>query len=197
MTQDRIAWITTLWSAAKNGDLKVYACKNTHLRLKRRSVLGSGHLIIGCQWPHGFYRPSQFVVRGNGRCILKGSFRIYESCVVWVNSDATLTLGSGYINSGLNLSVFGSVSIGDEVYIAENVTIRDWDDHKIADRPSVPQPIMIGNHVWIGMNATILKGVVIGDGAVIAAGSVVNRSVPAGMLAAGVPAKPIRPVEWS
>ena len=54
------------------------------------------------------------------------------------------------------------------------------------------QPITIGKHVWIGQNAMILKGVNIGDGAVIAAGAVVTKDVPAGCLAAGVPAKVIK-----
>ena len=58
-------------------------------------------------------------------------------------------------------------------------------------------PIVIGDHVWIGTNAIVLKGVTIGDGAVIAAGAVVTRDVPAHSLAAGVPARVIRSdVHW-
>ena len=58
-------------------------------------------------------------------------------------------------------------------------------------------PIVIGNHVWIGARAIILKGVIIGDGAIIAAGAVVTHDVPAYTLAGGVPAKVIREgVEW-
>jgi acetyltransferase-like isoleucine patch superfamily enzyme len=59
------------------------------------------------------------------------------------------------------------------------------------------KPVHIGNHVWIGMNVMILKGVTIGDGAIIAAGSVVNRDVPERCLAGGVPAKVIKEnVQW-
>jgi acetyltransferase-like isoleucine patch superfamily enzyme len=54
------------------------------------------------------------------------------------------------------------------------------------------QPIHIGNHVWIGMNVTILKGVQIGDGAIIAAGAVVTRNIPARCLAGGVPARVLK-----
>lgn len=50
-------------------------------------------------------------------------------------------------------------------------------------------PINIGNHVWIGLRAIILKGVTIGDGAVIAAGAVVTNNVPANSVVAGVPAR--------
>ena len=57
--------------------------------------------------------------------------------------------------------------------------------------------IAIGNHVWIGCKSTILKGVTIGDGSVIAAGSLVNRNVPAHVLVGGVPAKILKEnVDW-
>ncbi|MDB5594418.1 MAG: acetyltransferase [Hyphomicrobiales bacterium] len=193
----RTAWLATLGSALISGNLKIRACKNTHLRLRRGCVSGPGRLMVGCQWASGFHRPTHFVIQPGGRCVLDGAFSIFEAGIVWVNSGAMLSLGDGYINSGANISVFKSLSIGDGSVIGENVSIRDADNHSLQDRPDGAQPIVIGKHVWIGMNATILKGVHIGDGAVIGAGAVVTRDVPAGWLAVGVPAKPIRPVTWS
>lgn len=55
-----------------------------------------------------------------------------------------------------------------------------------------PQPVHIGNHVWVGMNATIMKGVTIGDNAIIAAGALVTKDVPAGEIWGGVPARFIK-----
>ncbi len=55
-----------------------------------------------------------------------------------------------------------------------------------------PQPIKIGNNVWIGANSTILPGVTIGDGAIIAAGAVVSKDVPENAVVGGVPAKIIK-----
>ena len=82
--------------------------------------------------------------------------------------------------------------IGDDVTISENVVIRDSDNHEIIRNGfTMDAPIVIGNHVWIGINATILKGVHIGSGSVIAAGSVVTKDVPDYALMAGVPAKQI------
>jgi len=66
------------------------------------------------------------------------------------------------------------------------------------DGKSVATPIIIGDHVWIGMNVTVLKGVTIGDGAVVAAGSMVTKDVPPHSLVAGVPAKVVKTdVEWN
>ncbi|WP_309473787.1 DapH/DapD/GlmU-related protein [Curtobacterium sp. AG1037] len=59
------------------------------------------------------------------------------------------------------------------------------------------KPVRIGNHVWIGQGARVLKGVTVGDGAVIALGSIVTRDVPARALVAGQPARVIREnVSW-
>ena len=54
--------------------------------------------------------------------------------------------------------------------------------------------IMVGNDVWIGRESVILPGVTIGDGAIVAAGAVVTRDVPAGMVVGGVPARILRPL---
>lgn len=73
------------------------------------------------------------------------------------------------------------------------MTIRDSDNHIIKEPGFMKtKPIIIGNHVWIGMNAIILKGVKIGDGAIVSAGAVVNRDIPENTLVGGVPAKIIK-----
>lgn len=76
--------------------------------------------------------------------------------------------------------------------------IRDSDNHSIKKEGyKKTKPIRIGNHVWIGLRATILKCVTIGDGAVIAAGAVVTKDVPPKSLVGGVPARVISTnVEW-
>ena len=76
--------------------------------------------------------------------------------------------------------------------------MRDSDDHTIngSSKP-MTQSIVIGDHVWIGMNVTILKGVRVGNGAIIAAGAVVTKDVPENALVGGVPAKVIKTgVSW-
>jgi acetyltransferase-like isoleucine patch superfamily enzyme len=77
------------------------------------------------------------------------------------------------------------------------VLIMDTDFHRVDGRPSGDAAVSIGNRVWIGVGAKILKGVTVGDGAIVAAGSVVTRDVPAATLVAGNPARVIREqVSW-
>jgi hypothetical protein len=116
---------------------------------------------------------------------------------VWVGPRARLSLGTGYANHDLKLECFKEIQIGQDVAIAYHVMISDSDRHEISGQSENPSSVMIGNHVWIGARSIILKGVHIADGAVVAAGSVVTRDVPAKTLVAGVPAKTIRHnVEW-
>ena len=88
--------------------------------------------------------------------------------------------------------------IGDRVAIGPHVTILDADMHVLAGNPRRPSAqVRIGDHVWVGINSTILKGVTIGDGAVVGANSVVTKDVPPRSLVVGVPARVIRnEVDW-
>src|SRR6478609_3630632 len=123
---------------------------------------------------------------------VKDNFKIYSGATIYINKNAKLILGSGYINNNFTLHCFHQVEIGEDVAIGEQAVIRDSDNHIISSNHEMSQPVRIGNHVWIGLRATILKGVIIGDGAVIAAGAVVTRDIPPRCLAGGVPAKVIR-----
>ncbi len=163
---------------------------------KNAKTSGSGRLFLGVRWDHGRFMPSQMVMRPKSELMLNGEFRIYTGCNISINENATLILGNSYSNFNLNLACFERIEIGDGVEISENVTIRDSDNHSINGQ-EISKPVKIGNHVWIGINATILKGVTIGDGAIIAAGALVTRDVPAGALAGGVPATVIKEdIEW-
>lgn len=158
-------------------------------------------LILGATWSEKDIFPSLLVIREKASLLVKNKFRIYSGAKMYINKNVTLILGSGYINHNLNLSCFHKIEIGEQVAISENVTIRDSDNHQIGttlEKDNLAQPVKIGDKVWIGLNVTILKGVTIGDGAVIAAGSLVNKNVPSKCLVAGVPAKVIKEnIEWN
>jgi Hexapeptide repeat of succinyl-transferase len=180
--------VGVLYSIWKLRRARILPYRKVHLRIQGGCRLsGQGLLILGEQWDLGMHEPSQLVMRRKSRIVVHNHFTIYTRHRIWINDGAELILGGGYINNGLNLSCFERIEIGEDVAISENVTIRDSDNHRIDGRkPSMP--IKIGNKVWIGINSMILKGVTIGDGAVIAAGSVVIRDVPPRALVAGVPA---------
>lgn len=105
-----------------------------------------------------------------------------------------------YANSNLTLVDDGKIVIGDNVMIGPNVTIATpihplsgVDRRKKENQKNLP--VTIGNNVWIASNCVILPGVTIGDGAVIGAGSVVTKDVPAGVLAFGNPCSVRRKIE--
>lgn len=85
-----------------------------------------------------------------------------------------------FINSGCRFQDQGGITIGDGVLIGHNVVLatlnHDIDPRKRSNM--YPAPITIGHNVWIGANATVVPGVNIGDGAIIAAGAVVTKDVP-------------------
>lgn len=128
-----------------------------------------------------------------------GNVRMYSGCTLCV--DGTFSMKSGYINYNSRIFCRNQISIGEGVVVAPEVIMRDSDQHQIVSegetKKPLSAPITIGNHVWIGTRAVILKGVNIGDNVVIAAGSLVTRDVPDNSLAAGVPAKVIkRGITW-
>jgi acetyltransferase-like isoleucine patch superfamily enzyme len=101
-----------------------------------------------------------------------------------------------FINSGCRFQDQGGVTIGDDSLIGHNAVLATLDHDVHPDRRADmhPAPIVIGRKVWIGANATILKGVTIGDGAIVAAGAVVTKDVPADSIVVGAPARVVRSV---
>jgi len=139
--------------------------------------------------------------------------RIGSHVTLWrtslaVEEHGLLEIGDYCYISNASLVCSERMSIGDRVFIAGGVTITDADFHPLAPaarladtlalsprgdrrlRPKVEsQPVVIEDDVWIGYNATILKGVCVGAGAVIAPGALVTRDVAPGTEVAGNPAR--------
>ena len=160
------------------------------------AISGVGRLSIGKRWDGQVGKPTEVVVRRGGQLQVEGNFVLHRGGSIRIGSRGRLTLGSGYIADDFHVECLTAVNIGHDVAIARCVTIMDTDHHALTGARTREGPVQIGNHVWIGANATILKNVTIGDGAVVAAGSIVTRDVAAGALVAGVPARFIRNVEW-
>lgn len=112
--------------------------------------------------------------------------------------NGAIIIGNGSGLSAPVLSSRSSITIGENVKIGGNVRIFDHDYHALdfqkrrgkEDGDDVKTaPVIIGNDVFVGTNALILKGVTIGDRAIIGAGTVVSRDVPADEIWVGNPAK--------
>lgn len=102
-----------------------------------------------------------------------------------------------FINSGCCFQDQGGIELGDGCLIGHQVVIatlnHDLDPQKRGGM--FPAAVKLGKNVWVGAHATILPGVTVGDNAVIAAGAVVTKDVPAYCVAAGVPARVIKQIE--
>lgn len=99
-----------------------------------------------------------------------------------------------FINSGCKMQDQGGIYIGDDVLIGHNACLltlnHEMDPENRADMH--PKPIHIEDKVWLGSNVTVLPGVTIGEGAIVAAGAVVTKDVDSNTIVGGVPAKIIK-----
>lgn len=124
----------------------------------------------------------------------------------WVGNRTKLRAHGGFIRIGsksvlgeeITFSTYEEISIGRECVIADRAMFIDF-DHIVADPEQAirkqglySKPVRVGNNVWIGYGACILRGVTIGDGAVIGTNAVVTKDVPANAIVGGVPAKVLR-----
>ena len=106
-----------------------------------------------------------------------------------------LRIGSGtYINRCTILDAFTELHIGRDVLIGPNCYLTDanhgtTDGFSVKSQPMCLAPVIVEDEAWIGAHVTVLPGVRVGKGAVIGAGAVVTRDVPAGAVAQGVPAR--------
>lgn len=157
-----------------------------------------------------------------GKRVFVGEQSMIGCNFIFESDSGSIKIGKRtFINGGTNLISINEIEVGDDVTIGWNVYIYDHDSHSLdyifrkddikrqredfyakrnfifsKDWSTVKYaPIKICNKVWIGFNAIILKGVTIGEGAIIAAGAVVTKNVPEWTIVAGNPAKVVKKIE--
>lgn len=126
---------------------------------------------------------------------LENDFRLFPP--FYTDFGKNITIGKDvFINSGCHFQDQGGITIGDGTLVGHNVVLAtiNHDLNPSKKRKNHYAPVRIGNHVWIGSNATVLPGVTIGDWAVVAAGAVVTKDVPAMTVVGGVPAKILKTI---
>lgn len=178
------------------------------LRLKARLLgveLGPGvtaHGPVGLmRWPGGAIRI------GAGVSLISSWRRATAACLAWpvrlrvFGPGACIEIGAGTQLSGTSITARSTaVRLGRQVLVAPNCVIVDsdfhapWPPEARATEPGLERdaPVTIGDHAWIGMQSIILKGVTVGEGALVGAGSVVTSDIPPRCLAAGAPARVVR-----
>jgi acetyltransferase-like isoleucine patch superfamily enzyme len=119
--------------------------------------------------------------RSPERIFLGTDVRLQAGCVLWASPNGPITVHDG---SGLGPGT---------MVFASNHQFEPNTPYRL--QPWTEAPVVVGREVWVGAGCVLLPGVSIGDGAVVAAGTIVHRDVPAGCLVAGVPARVIRTPE--
>lgn len=115
------------------------------------------------------------------------------------SAEAMIEIGAGSrLSNNISIVAMAGIRIGERCLIGDSVSIYDCDFHELDPLRRMEggpvEPVSVGNNVWIGSRAIILRGVTIGDNSVIGAGSLVTRNVPPDCVAAGIPAKVIREI---
>lgn len=142
-----------------------------------------------------------FHIEGNYCKVFIGEGCTLRGVEFWIEDD------SGVISIGKATKAFGNtqlaviegqtISIGDDCLLAKGIQVRVGDSHSIFSvknhqRINHSKGVTIGNHVWIGEQVTILKGVNIGENSVIGTGAIVTANIPKNTVAAGIPAKIVK-----
>ena len=183
----------------KNGKIRLLPLSHSKIQLEKNAKLKlNSKFIIGHKQVKSSTKETRLLVEEDAVLEVNGNFTMYAGGYIRVIKNGHLVLNDGFINEDVEITCASKITIGKGCTIARSVVIRDYDAHTIELLDyEIAKPITIGNHVWIGNRAMILKGVTIGDGTIIAAGAVVTKDVPAGCIVAGVPAKVIKEnVKW-
>jgi maltose O-acetyltransferase len=168
----------------------VFAVLRARLVFRRATSIGTRVRL----WGKAFVNQSSGTFQIGRQVRLIGTITPLE---FGVGPQGKLIIGDRtYINYGCSIAALESVEIGRDCLLGTYVMIMDNDFHRLEPerRLELPPsaPIKIGDNVWLGARTIVLKGVTIGDGCVVAAGSLVTKSLPPRVLAAGTPAKVLR-----
>ena len=117
---------------------------------------------------------------------------INHRCMICAAENAQIIIGKMCSFSGVSIRCHRSIILGNYVRVGANALIMDGDGHANDPRSNGSKPIVIEDHVWIGTNVMILKGVRIGKNSVIGAGSIVTKDIPANSVAVGNPCRVVK-----
>ena len=162
----------------------------------RSSLTLYGKLLMGTTQVKGSRKETRLLLEEGAQMTVNDTFTMYAGSYIRVFKGGHLTVHGGFINENVQISCGDTIEIGKGCAIGRDVIIRSYDGHTILEPGyKIAEPIIIRDHVWIGQGAQILKGVTIGEGAIIAAGAVVTKDVPPHSIVGGVPARIIKRID--
>jgi len=163
-------------------------------------ILHDGHFEINYLSPKGSKAEAYVRMRKGSVLEILDATQLCHLSTIELHEKAKITIGEAYINTGAVILAADNISIGKEVLISRDVFIYDSDHHPIVDENdkqlNPAKPVVIEDHVWIGLRCLILRGSIIGSGAMIAANSVVGGKIKPGTMASGNPARSYSEVRW-
>lgn len=175
-------------------------------RIRPIARKGLGHLNARWRFRRAHHVGARVRLRGRARVRTEGTLVIGDRVrfvghvvpvEIGVDRGATLTIGDRtFVNYGVSIGATSSVRVGADCDLGPYVNIVDNDFHRLEpdrrrERPE-PSPVEIGDNVWLATRVMVLPGVTIGDGSIVAAGSIVTRDIPPCSLAMGAPARVVR-----
>ena len=134
----------------------------------------------------------------NNRLIINKTARFMGPCDITMDGDSKLSVGE---DAGIRDVQFvmkdADIEVGRLCMFSNHILLRNTDSHKVISVEddqvtNKSRDIRLGEHVWIGQNATILKGVSIGNNSIVALGTIVTKDVPANAIVAGVPSRVVK-----
>jgi acetyltransferase-like isoleucine patch superfamily enzyme len=180
------------WFGLRKGfTFPVVIFKHVHISVQGKITSNDGRLYIGA-YSHYMGRKSLFYIKEESQLILEGKNIISEGTITILEPKSCLTLKGGNIGRYSVIRSLKKITIGKDYNISWDVTIMDSDTHPIfqIENSSIvineDKEIRIGEHVWVSAGARILKGSNIQDGAVIAAGSIISKTIEPHSLAGGI-----------
>lgn len=194
------SYLSSRVESNSNRIFKMLLFRGSYLQLSKHSriMLYDGKLTMGFRRVKASPCVTKLQMDDWTKLIIRGDFSFNENSNIWITHSGILELESGFINEGATLTCACHMKIGKNAHIARGAVIRDYDGHYLEETNyRTAKPVTIGDNVWIGYRAMILKGVTIGNDSVVAANSVVTKDVPSHCIVAGNPAKVIRTnVTW-
>ena len=165
-------------------------------------------LILGRSEIKKFYYPTALKMEAGTELTIhggpltrygNGAYPLRSGACIEIVNNGKLTIGQGASNVNLTIMCAKEINIGNGVRIGRNVSIRDYNGIHVIINDTYKNcaPVHIGDHCWLCTGCTIMPGVTIGEGSVIAANATVTKDVPPHTLVGGSPAKILKEnIEW-